>query len=124
MEDVQVLLARAAADLVLRDLASTGGPRWPVQVWRSTELDTVVVEFGVGYETPVVLANDLPGVTCEVTEYMRYQLVDERHAMWPVCTIHNYGLYAEPRDGAAVWYCRDGAHTVALVGGLTSDQVK
>jgi hypothetical protein len=43
--------------------------------------------------------------------------------VWPGCVEHDVGLHSEIRDGKAVWYCRLGKHTGALIGKLSPDDV-
>jgi hypothetical protein len=79
----------------------------------------VCIEVNNGFTAPSMWATSEAEAIAEVAEYVQDQL-DQSLRCWPVCTRHDKGLHAEVRDGNAVWRCRFGEHTVALIGDLGS----
>ena len=68
-----------------------------------------------GFTAPSMWATAEAEAVAEVAEYMQEQLDGE---CWPVCPEHDRGLHPEVRGGDAVWQCRFGDHTVAVIGSL------
>ena len=111
-------LAQRAVDLVVADVHRTTAehPRIVVSAWMD---DGVCIEVNGGFTAPSMWATREPAAIAEVADYIQEQL-DGELGCWPVCGGHGVGLHAEVRDDSAVWRCRLGDHTVALIGDLES----
>jgi hypothetical protein len=119
LTDVQLRLAREAADLVARDLNRTASID-PVtfDVRYDAALETIVVSLNGSYQTPAIFALRSPESTAEVAGNLQDRIQDKLGAAWPTCPNHNRGVYAQIESGEAVWYCRSGGHSVSRIGDL------
>jgi hypothetical protein len=120
----QLLLAGHAVALVEADIERAAeldvlpfdvGIR-PISIDDDYEL--LVVSYRGNFQTPVMFSLRHPESTVEVADNMQDHIVEEIHAAWPVCPIHDRGLYAQVDQGDAVWYCRSGGHAVSKIGEL------
>jgi hypothetical protein len=121
MSDDAYLRARLKAAeegvaLVVADLHRTTD--WRPTIVVDTYDGGVRISVDNGYQTPSSSHTDRVSARAEVGEYIQDQL--DSRGCWPVCSEHDAGLHAEVRDGAAVWRCRLGKHTVAAIGQLQS----
>ena len=41
--------------------------------------------------------------------------LDDLHAAWPLCPTHGFGIYPDPIDGQATWFCRYASHAVSAI---------
>jgi hypothetical protein len=120
----QLLLARHAVDLVVADLGRAAGVdvmRFDVgtrQPFTDDDFEQVVVSYRGSFRTPVIFSLRDPEATVEVSDNMHDLILDEIHQAWPVCPIHDRGLYPQVDLGDAVWYCRSGNHPVSKIGEL------
>jgi hypothetical protein len=110
-------LARTAVDLLVADIRHTTDLQTPKFKIRLEE-GTVIVSYKGSYNAPALRSLRPPEAICEVVENVRDHIMDDLWAAWPLCPVHQVGLYAEPIDGRAAWYCRLGQHSVAPVGEL------
>jgi hypothetical protein len=122
MSDDAYLRARLAAAeagvaLVVADLYRTTDWRPQIVVDIYDEC-AVRIRVDDGFETPSCHHDDRIALLAEVGSYIQDQL--DSRGCWPVCAEHDAGLHAEVRDGAAVWRCWRGKHTVAAIGELPS----
>ena len=110
-------LARAAVDLVVRDLHATTDAR-PVVDVRHDEAYGLIVAYNGGYSTPSMHSMQNPEATSEIGDYLQGEIADDLWTVWPTCKSHGGGLDARARDGEAIWHCRLGNHRVAAIGQL------
>ena len=110
-------LARAAVDLVVRDLRATTDAR-PVVDVRHDEEYGLIVAYNGGYSTPSMHSMQNPEATSEIGDYLQGEIADDLWTVWPTCKAHGGGLDAKARDGEAIWHCRLGDHRVAAIGQL------
>lgn len=109
-------LVRENVQVVLGDVERTTGLHASVTV--DTYMNSVRISYGSSYTTPSVLAASNPDALAETADYLQSHVVEDIWSAWPLCPIHDKGLYAEVRAGVAVWWCRFAAHRVAAVGSL------
>ncbi len=121
-----VELANDAVAAVLDDLQGTSALRPEVLV-DDYDGNGVRIWINDGYTAPSMWALERPEAFVEVAEYFQEQLdlaeylqelLEQAPGCWPRCAEHDVGLHAEVHDGAAVWRCRSGGHTVAPIGEL------
>jgi hypothetical protein len=111
----QVVLAEEGVTAVLADLHRTTSLRPSAHV---DVMDGVVrIWINDGYTTPSVMGIERTEVLAEVGSYFLEQL-DYELGTWPMCDVHDNGLIPRVREGAAVWWCPVGEHTVAPIGSL------
>lgn len=114
-------LARRAIDLFLADVRRTTDLPNP-KVKLRLEEGIVIASYKGSYNAPALRSMTVPEAICEVTENLRDHIIEDLWQAWPLCPEHQVGLYAEPREGRAQWYCRAGQHSVAPVGELPRQQ--
>jgi len=110
----QLSMAKEALALVLDDIHRTTSLRPTV---------SVRCFYGVwiridDYEGSSLDAPDPQTMLREVADYVQ-DFVLRGNSVWPGCSAHRTGLHADLIHGAAVWRCRFGDHTVAVIGHLT-----
>lgn len=110
----QLELVKANVETVLRDVERTTDLRPNVTV--DSYMSIVMIAYGRSSTTPSVLAIANPEALAETADYLQDHIVEDLWSPWPVCPLHDVGVYSEVRDGTAVWWCRVGAHLVAPVG--------
>jgi hypothetical protein len=113
----QLALAEAAVAASLHDLETSTSLRPRVAV-EDHDGDGVRIWINGGYTAPSMWALDKPEAFAEVADYFQEQLDQSGAGAWPVCETHRVGLHAEVWEGAAVWRCRLGQHSVAMIGEL------
>lgn len=112
----QLDLARANVEVVLGDVHRTVGLQPNVTV--DSYMSVVRIAYGPNYKTPSVHATSNPNALSETADYLQDHVIEDLWTPWPVCPVHDVGVYSEVRQDAAVWWCRAGAHLVAPVGQL------
>jgi hypothetical protein len=114
--DELVAMARRAVALVEADVRRTTSecPRIVVEPWTDSG---VCIKVNDGFTAPSMWSTSEQAAVAEMADYVQEQL-DGELGCWPVCNLDEVGLHAEVRDGAAVWRCRLGDHTVARIGEL------
>jgi len=123
----QVALANDAVAAVLDDLHRTSALR-PTVLVDDYDGSGVRIRINDGYTAPSMWELGRPEAFVEVADYFQEQLdladylqeLEQAQGCWPLCGEHDVRLHAEVQDGAAVWRCRFGSHTVAPIGGLGS----
>jgi hypothetical protein len=114
----------SAAELVRLDLARTCDLIAEITVVVEDDWPRVWVKQGPigGLANPQVDLDDAARSAAEMADSVQEQLMDVGVAkFWPSCPNHNTGLHAEVHDGAAVWWCRTGVHSLGAVGELHLD---
>lgn len=114
----QVALARAAVELISRDLRATTDLPAPPFEHRAEPDSGVRVSYWGSYASTTVTAVRATEVTAEIADFMQDEIVEDLHTGWPMCPEHAVGAYAQVSDGQAVWFCRAHQHVVAPIGGL------
>jgi len=114
---VQLALAREAADVVLGDLHRTTDLRPTVAV-DLDEWEQVRVWIKGGYSI-VEIGDDLADASAAMADYFQDELAWQVGA-WPLCDADGLGLHGEVHDGVPVWWCRFGGHGVTRIGELGS----
>jgi hypothetical protein len=109
-------LATDNVEVVLADVRRTTGFQPNVTV--DSYMSVVRIAYGRNYTTPSVHADSNPEALAETADYLQDHVVEDLWSPWPVCPVHDVGVYSEVHDGAAVWWCRSGSHLVAPVGQL------
>lgn len=110
-------LAHDAVALFMADVARTSMLTPTIEIYRD-EADSIAVSWNGNYSTPVFFAMRTPETTCEVADNLRDHVVDDLGAAWPLCPTHGFGLYPDPINGQAVWFCRYADHAVSAIGQL------
>jgi hypothetical protein len=119
MISTQLLLAREAVDLVLRDVERTTSlGRMSFDVRYDEAFETIVVSHQRSYQTPAIFSYRAPESVAEIADNMQDLIVDELSGAWPTCPNHRSGLYAQVEGDDAVWCCRVGSHAVSVIGHL------
>jgi hypothetical protein len=113
----QMDLARRAIELLLADVQRTTELPNPKVKLRLDD-GILIASYKGSYNAPVLRSIRAPEAICEVTENLRDHIIEDLWAAWPLCPAHQVGLYAEPINGRAEWYCRAGQHSVDAVGEL------
>jgi hypothetical protein len=113
----RLALAEEAAAAALHDLESATSLRPRVAV-EDHDGSGVRILINGGYTAPSMWALDKPEAFAEVADYFQEQLDQSGAGAWPVCEEHSVGLHAEVWDGTAIWRCRPGQHSVAVIGEL------
>jgi hypothetical protein len=116
-QERQIELARAAVELVGADIRASTNLQPPPFEYRIDDGGVRVAYWG-RYATSAISAMTVPHLVVEVADFMQEEIVEDRHAAWPVCPAHQLGTYSEIVDGRAVWYCRKHQHIVAAIGQL------
>jgi hypothetical protein len=116
-QERQIRLARWGIELFMADVRRTTDlPNRRLELrWQD---DVLVASYEGSYNAPALQSIREPEAICEIAENLRDEVVEDLWAAWPVCRAHHVGLYAEPVDGRAVWYCRAGRHVTESVGEL------
>jgi hypothetical protein len=113
----QMDLARRGIELLLADVRRTTDlPNPKVKLRREDGM--LIASYKGSYNAPALRSMTAPEAICEIAENLRDHIIEDLWAAWPLCPAHQVGLYAEPIDGRAEWYCRAGQHSVAPVGEL------
>ena len=109
-------LARQNVQVVLGDIERTTGlrPTFTVDAY----MNVVRIAYRQDSTTPSVFATTNPEALVETVAYLQDHVAEDIWFPWPVCAIHDKGLYAEVHGGEAAWWCRFGGHLVAPVGSL------
>jgi hypothetical protein len=110
----QLELARENVEVVLADLHRTTGIQPNVTV--DSYVSAVRIAYGTSYTTPSVQTDSNPHALAETADYLQDHVTEDLWSPWPVCPVHDVGVYAKVHDGAAVWWCRSKSHVVATVG--------
>jgi hypothetical protein len=134
LTEADAAVLRAAIAPLLADLASTGMDLPELRAEAHEDRAGAICGFlrdpgetgetggtGVYVMRDASPAEQVAGLAEQVQEWATDVQVDPRRPWeWPKCLEHRraHGLHAEVRDGAAVWVCEEGDHTVAPVGAL------
>jgi hypothetical protein len=113
-------LAHEAVELFVADLRR---PSWqnPTIVIGLDEYGSLQITYNGNWSTPATIALRAPETICEIADNLRDHAVDVFQAAWPLCPTHGFGLYPQPVDEKAIWYCRYGSHAVSAIGQLPRD---
>lgn len=110
-------LAREAVERFLRDLHSTTDEGPLIEIRQDDEYG-LVVSYDGGYTAPPFFAMRQAEATRELADYLQTEVHGDMSRAWPTCPEHGVGLHAATSGDQAVWLCRTGAHSVAVIGEL------